>query len=736
MGMSRQARAPGNRPSGLRWPRLRIAAGLSAQILPSDRTTLWNPGLNSAGGIPARTTIFKTLSPSGGEDSAAIQAALDACPAGQVVKLSAGTFTVNDYLLVHSPITLRGSGPSLTTLQKTNGAVAGEDHHGEDAQPIIVVGPDRWPKTDDTTSQNLTANGVKGSLSVTVANGSGFAAGQFVLLDADEYDAASWTSLPNRNGAPTSVTIWASDRAVFMRHNPTEDFIDDPFPDSLTWFSRSGRPISEVKQVLSVSGNVVTFTSPLHIDYPTSKTSQLTRYADTHVTNAGVEDLRTTGASDGSIRFEVAAYCWAKDVEISTWYGEGVAINNSFRIELRDSYIHDAAYPSPGGIAYGVSLADGSAEALIENNQILKSNKMMVARCAGAGSVVAYNYADDGLIIYDLTWQEVGLNASHMVGSHHVLFEGNEAFNYDSDNTHGNAIYMTVFRNHLTGFRRDYPGLDNARTAGLNYGSWWHSFVGNVQGVSGGMSGWVYDNSGTGSDPTDPFGGPPSIWKLGYQAGEWEQSADPKVLSTILRGGNFDYLTNSVHWENIASQTIPKSLYLSGKPSFFGGAPWPPIGLDVSGYVNTIPARACYDQGKMPNCETSGPAAGLQFYTVRPCRVLDTRNPTGPLGGPSLQPSATRTFNIAASICGIPASAVAISVNVTVTNAAGSGYLTVDRGDAVSLPMVGTIDFSANKTRANNALVALASDASGTIKVLAATGATVDFILDVNGYFR
>src|SRR5262249_6850568 len=132
------------------------AAALHAQLLPADRTTVWNPGLNAIGGIPARTTIFKTISPSGGEDSAAIQAALDACPAGQVVKLSAGTFTVNNYLLIHSPITLRGSGPGSTILQKTNGAVAGQDHHGEDAQPIIIVGPQRWPGTDDTTSKNLT----------------------------------------------------------------------------------------------------------------------------------------------------------------------------------------------------------------------------------------------------------------------------------------------------------------------------------------------------------------------------------------------------------------------------------------------------------------------------------------------------------------------------------------------------------------------------------------------------
>ena len=50
--------------------------------------------------------------------------------------------------------------------------------------------------------------------------------------------------------------------------------------------------------------------------------------------------------------------------------------------------------------------------------------------------------------------------------------------------------------------------------------------------------------------------------------------------------------------------------------------------------------------------------------------------------------------------------------------------------------MVSTINFSANQTRANNAVLPLASDRSGTISVLAGTGGTVDFILDVNGYFQ
>jgi len=277
--------------------------------------------------------------------------------------------------------------------------------------------------------------------------------------------------------------------------------------------------VNELKEIASVSGTVITFTTPLHTNYPTSKSSQVTRYTggNVHVKHAGIEDLKVIGGSDGAIRLEAAAYSWIKGVEVTVWLGEGVAINDSFRVELRDSYLHDGAWSAPGGGGYAISLAGGSAEALVENNIILKANKMMVGRSAGAGSVVGYNYADDGHINYDLSWQEVGINGSHMVGSHDWLFEGNESFNYDSDNTHGNAIRMTVFRNHLTGFRRSFTGMSNARTAGLMFGSWWHTFVGNVLGIEAQMSGWSYEN-----------GGSHSIWSLGYDPTHWEQDNDPK----------------------------------------------------------------------------------------------------------------------------------------------------------------------------------------------------------------
>jgi hypothetical protein len=105
-----------------------------------------------------------------------------------------------------------------------------------------------------------------------------------------------------------------------------------------------------------------------------------------------------------------------------------VQINSSFRVEVRDSYIHQGSWPEPSGGGYAISVANGSSEALIENNIMTDANKVMVFRSAGTGSVVGYNYTDDGWIWGTQGWVEVAINASHMAGPHHVLYEGNYSF--------------------------------------------------------------------------------------------------------------------------------------------------------------------------------------------------------------------------------------------------------------------------------------------------------------------
>ena len=102
------------------------SGSIDTSILPADRATTWKPGMMAVGGIPVRSTVCATLTPRGGEqdDTAQIQAAINACPAGQVVQLAAGTFIINsgNFVLINKGITLRGAGPGQTTLAKTNGA--------------------------------------------------------------------------------------------------------------------------------------------------------------------------------------------------------------------------------------------------------------------------------------------------------------------------------------------------------------------------------------------------------------------------------------------------------------------------------------------------------------------------------------------------------------------------------------------------------------------------------------
>ena len=72
---------------------------------------------------------------------------------------------------------------------------------------------------------------------------------------------------------------------------------------------------------------------------------------------------------------------------------------------------------------------------------------------------------------------------------------------------------------------------------------------------------------------------------------------DPKVLSTVIRDGNYDFLTNSQRWHNTPGGfAIPNSMYLTSKPAFFGNNPWPWVN-PATGAIYTLPAKARYDAG-------------------------------------------------------------------------------------------------------------------------------------------
>ena len=229
----------------------------------------------------------------------------------------------------------------------------------------------------------------------------------------------------------------------------------------------------------------------------------------------------------------------------------------------------------------------------------------MVGRSSGAGSVVGYNYMDDGYIATNEAWLEIGLNSSHMVGSHHVLFEGNQSFNFDSDDTHGNSTYHTYFRNYATTYRAKfnsgYSGnviddLDQKsngprRAAGALRYTYWMTYVGNILGQPGlttAANGFVDDYVGTN------WGGS-SIWLLGWNDIN-PYTPDPNVKATAVRDGNWDSYLAKQTWLNGSEASLPNSCYRTTAPSFFGSNAWPWVDPST-GTVHTLPAKARYDAG-------------------------------------------------------------------------------------------------------------------------------------------
>jgi hypothetical protein len=122
------------------------------------------------------------------------------------------------------------------------------------------------------------------------------------------------------------------------------------------------------------------------------------------------------------------------------------------------------------------------------------------------------------------------------------------------------------------------------------------------------------------------------------------------------------------------------------------------------------------------------------FIPVTPCRVADTRLATGTFGGPTMAAGSTRNFPIPSSSCGIPSTATAYSLNVTVVPAGGPlFYLTIwPTGQAQ--PVVSTLNSDSGLVVANAAIVPAGTSATGGAVSVYVTNAT-DVILDIDGYF-
>jgi hypothetical protein len=529
----------------------------TAKIIPDSRTAPWQGNVGVPGGIPNRTKIYKNIvtdlgaDPTGAKDCAPIiRSAINTCPAGQVIYIPAGTFRLNSrvYLAAKQNFTLRGAGQGITIIKAYNNG-------------YFLFGSQEWPPP--STYIPITAGATKGSNTITVADTSGFIVDQPM------------------NITTAVMPVWA--------HN-------------LGGYLDSVRNLRIAFKVRSKTSTTVTFDPPCPFDFtglnPQARTFLGPSSGYNFIQGIGIESLTmdmNNSTASWAIEFGQAWGCWVKDVEVKGAISRQMRFGTLVRGEVRHCYTHDkrGSGPNHEGIDFDGDCCWNLVEDNICNNGGASPLQFGDSTGANSCNVVAYNYivnTDPGF--WDISFSH---NPHDMLN----LAEGNVISWYKDDGYFGSSSHNTLFRNRI--------GLQVALKHFSNY----YNIVGNVLGTAGVNRGYetetsdyynvrlspVYElgfpnignahHDGTFIGPTTP----PNYSALPNTLTACQQ-LDRNVKATILRQGNFDYVNNAVIWDPaIPDHTIPNSLYLTGKPSWWGELPWPPIGPDRTPMVGLIPAQ-------------------------------------------------------------------------------------------------------------------------------------------------
>jgi hypothetical protein len=554
-----------------------VSINAQSSAIPPDRLTSWNrAGVWADGlkGIPNRTVIFcnvrvkipgcSLIARGDGvqDDTAALRAAINACPAGQIVFIPAGTYRISGTLSISRGIVVRGAGSNQTKIVESA------------AQNIFLIGSD-----GAEVVSNITSGYSRGSDTLVVSNGTGFNAGAVVMID--------------QLNDPALVTATGSGGLCGYCGR-----------DGLN----GARAMAETLLVKERTGNTIKLVRPLYYDYKAAFLPQLSRRTATPTMNAGIEDLyieAAAGLRDGDgIRMANCAYCWVKNIESYNIAGKHIEIRwGAYGNEVRESYFHHAQnFGSNSG--YGLNINNYSTDNLIENNAIYYVHTgICIGSAGGTGNVVAYNYINTTRH-WQADWYQSHLG-SHGAHTYMNLWEGNVAGKVDYDNYWGSGSHAVFLRNRITRQNPDQSVTSDVVSVIVDANNYYMTFVGNIIGTPGCPG------------PTEqrPFLSTfnnPVLWKIGYKCcSATGIPVDPKVAATLIRTGNWECTTNAVQWSS-SEQLIPDSLYLSAKPAWFGVLDWPPFTPERPGFnpnnVNKIPAQVRFE---------NGPAIGLPWATSR-----------------------------------------------------------------------------------------------------------------------
>jgi hypothetical protein len=591
----------------LQFPYALLSAPWSGIIDPT-RAIDWS---NAGTSIPANGTVCSTLGTAGqlasfvqSVTAAQINTALAsaACKSGtasnpKVVQLNAGTYNLTTGIVMSglNNIVLRGAGANQTLLVMSGtGGCAGQA-----ADVCVKSAGSNWFDGPDNTA-NFSGSGPwpKGTTQITLSSVANLKVGSIIIFDQVD-------------DLTDSGTIYSCEETPNNRPGQNPNCNDDGANGGESGAQR-GAPVNvrgqqQIVTVTGISGNTITFSPGLYMPNWRASQSPGAWWDSNPVSGNGVEDLSIQHAAGGLniIVFSNVSNSWVKGVRSVKPSRAHVSIWTSAKITVRDSYFYQTA----NGVSqsYGVETF-GASDILEENNiyQQVAGPQMFNSDCEGC--VAAYNFSVNDYYSASFGWLQQGVNFHSLVNM--VLLEGNVGSGLYSDRFHGTAHFDTMFRNRFDGYEKNGTTLTTGHSIPmiLYPFSRYMNVIGNVLGDTARHT--VYQ-----SVPGNHANEDQSVYLIGTGADAVPD--DAMTLNSLMRWGNYDVVNKAVRFQNSevpsglslysnpvpASQTLPASLYMSTKPSWWPSAkPWPPIGPDVAGgnianvggHAYTIPAQDCY----------------------------------------------------------------------------------------------------------------------------------------------
>ena len=633
------------------------ASALAAPYtLPNVNQGAWTPGTSvgvvggfdqyRAGGASARTSIKDvTLTPyfadkTGVTDATtAIQTALTAAVAGDVVYLPTGTYkTTTQIGTATGGVTIRGDGKALTIIAPTHTGIVFNIGSSYD-----FVG----------TEQTVTGTKTKGTATLTVSSSSGFSSGSLAQLFIENEEDN------------TRIAAGAAPRLSTYGYTEV---------------------LNPMVKVTATGSGTITIDPPLPTDCTNSTVRIVALNNPTYkLDKFGIEGLSidgTAGPAATGIYCRLGHECWIYDVDVSSVSNYPIWFENCYKCEVHHC---DAGGRIGTGSNGGAILMNKLTSSLITDSHFYDFGPLMEVNFSSLNNAICYN-------LFTVP-QGNCILLNH--GPHNMLnlYEGNVASSYKSDGYYGSCSNETIFRNWLhasneTGtvqlnatiqnrFTRQFAhvgnvfGWDMKADPLMSYGNpniGNGSYTGDAQPTTGDfwrdwkMTGTLTTRtSDTAGDITvstvgDLFAGmgisergPALLWTGGarrntqigtisgslvtftsngnttgdvlpvasttftiYTGSSGFQERDLDCEASAFKTHNYHAIaagTGAV--QNSTADTIPDSLAYSAKPAWFGALTWPPVNADSPTFsLEIIPAGYRYINDAAPP-EPSGPTISV-----------------------------------------------------------------------------------------------------------------------------